>query len=273
MLEGELEAAICRAFPLLLPDLYQAGYRIVSSQAVLLGRRLDLLLQTADERTCIIELKAGAPPMPDVRDQILDYADCWRTSYPKQTDLRLMVVSTVIPEKTASELGNFGVESRAISVAEVLDALERSQTDGRVPTGLKSMPNDLAKVRHLLSDYDAIKVPKGLVLAPPWSHEKVFLALVKRGERHKDLWKKNVYVQLCPQNPLCAVLYGPKVEVTKGMVHFNSRPSSWNEAFFQQVKPCLKYVRSDNKGPGKERSNFDWYSVGDWDSFATSLGL
>ena len=114
MLEGELEAAICKAFPLLLPDLYQEGYRIKSSQAILLGRRIDLLLQTADGHPCIIELKAGAPPMPDVRDQILDYADCWRMSYPKQTALRLMVVSTSIPMTTECELANFGVESRAI---------------------------------------------------------------------------------------------------------------------------------------------------------------
>jgi hypothetical protein len=80
MLEGELEAAICRAFPILLPDLYSQGYRIRSSQASLLGRRLDLLLETTDGLTCIIELKAGAPPMPHVRNQILDYRDCWTMS-------------------------------------------------------------------------------------------------------------------------------------------------------------------------------------------------
>jgi hypothetical protein len=81
MLEGELEAAICRAFPLLLHDLYRAGYQI-SQQAVLLGRRIDLLLQTQDGCACIIELKAGTPSMPHVRNQILDYAACWQASYP-----------------------------------------------------------------------------------------------------------------------------------------------------------------------------------------------
>ena len=80
MLELELENAILRAYPHLLPDLYADGYQIKASQAVLLGRRLDILLEAADGRTCIIELEAGAPPMPHVRDQILDYAECWAAS-------------------------------------------------------------------------------------------------------------------------------------------------------------------------------------------------
>src|SRR5262249_24083617 len=137
MLEGELEAAICRSLPLLLPELYDAGYRIKSSQAILLGRRIDLLLQTTDKRTCIIELKPGARPMPHVRDQILDYAECWRQSYPAQTPLRLIVIGNVIPKNTGSELANFGVDSLAISMKDVLDALEQCQTGMAVPTGLK----------------------------------------------------------------------------------------------------------------------------------------
>src|ERR1039458_4099515 len=111
MLEGELETAIFRAFPLLLPDLHAAGYRIRSQQAVLLGRRLDLLLEAKDGSACIIELKAGAPPMPQVRDQILDYEECWTLSYPTFAHPRLIVIANTIPEATKSELSNFGVES------------------------------------------------------------------------------------------------------------------------------------------------------------------
>jgi hypothetical protein len=274
MLEGELESAICRAFPLLLPDLFAAGFRIMSQQAILLGRRLDLLLETKNGQCYIIELKAGAPPMPWVRDQILDYAECWTSSYPTRPRPRLMVIGNSIPEATGSELANFGVESRAITQAEVLAALKQCESDGPVTAGLKLIPDDLAKVRHLLSDFDSIHVPEGLVLRSPWSHEKVFLALVKRGEKHKDLWMKNIYVRLYPQRPNCAVLYGPRVESAKrGPVHLNPQVVSWNESAFQRMKPFIEYAHSDNKGAGRERGNFDWYRVRDWDGFAASLDL
>lgn len=273
MLEGELEAAICKAFRLLLPDLFREGYRIKSSQAILLGRRIDLLLEASDGRTCIIELKAGAPPMPHVRDQILDYAECWRQSFPEQTEPRLIVVGNAIPERTEFELANFGVESRAIAQAEVLRALKRREIDDAVLKGLKLIPDDLGKVRHLLSDHAAVAVPDGVVLGPPWSQAKVFWALVRRGEKHKDLWKKSIYVHLYKQRQNSAIVYGPKVEVTKGYVHFNPRAPGWNEEIFQRLKPNLEYVRSDNKGPGKEGGNFDWYRVRDWNRLAAVLGL
>ena len=100
----------------------------------------------------------------------------------------------------------------------------------------------------------------------------MFLALVKRGEKHKDLWMKNPYVQLYEQRPNCAVLYGPRVAVTKhAPLHLNPRRSSWNEAVFQYMKASLAYVSTDNKGPGKERQNFDSYCIKDWDNFADAL--
>ena len=278
MLEGELEEAIRRAFPLLLPDLYHEGYRIKSSQAILLGRRIDLLLETADRRTCIIELKAGAPPMPHVRDQIHDYAECWRKRYPVRKSPRLIVISDVIPKVTESELAKSGVESRAISVGSVRDALERCRSDDSAATGLKLDPNDpddLARVRDLLSDYDTVAVPDDVVFGPPWNHEKVYAALVKRGEGYKDLWKKNPYVRLFGQYPRFGVLYhNTKANAYKrGPLHFNPRVPAWNEKIFQQIKPSIEYVQSDNKGPGRERYNCDWYRVKDWDRFAVALGL
>src|ERR1035441_8745821 len=160
MTEGELESALCRAFSVLLPDLFAEGYRIESQQAILLGRRIDLLLRKPDGSACVIELKAGSPPMPQVRDQILDYAKCWRMSYRAHTSLRLIVIGNSIPKNTESELAKFGVESRAITPAKVLAALQQCQPDGpAVAKGLKLIPNNPDKVRHLLSNYDAVTVP------------------------------------------------------------------------------------------------------------------
>jgi hypothetical protein len=274
MAEAELEEAICRAFPVLLPQLHEAGYRIRSRQAILLGRRIDLLLETEEGETCIVELKAGCPPMPHVRDQILDYANCWSLSFPSQKPPRLLVIANTVPEMTRCELDNFGVESHSITIEQVLAALSQSCNCGAVIDGLKIFPDDLAKVQHLLSDHAAIAVPDGMAFAAPWDHRKVFLALVKRGEKHKDLWKKHTYVQLYPQRPNCAVLYGPKVSpAARGPLHLNPRVGSWDDLVFQRLLPFIRFVQRDNKGPGRERSNFDWYSVEDWDAFASALGL
>lgn len=184
------------------------------------------------------------------------------------------MIGNAIPKNTKAELANFGVESRAITMANVLDALQPRKTDEPAAVGEKLIPDDLAKVRYLLSDHGAVTVPEGLIFEPPWNHEKVFLALVKRGAKHKDLWKKNIYVQLYSQRPNCAVLYGPRVEPAKpGPLHLNPRGSSWDESKFLQMKPSIEYVQSDNKGPGREQYNFDWYRIKDWDGFAASLGL
>ncbi len=267
MLELELENAILRAYPDLLPDLHADGYQIKSSQAVLLGRRLDILLEAADGRTCIVELKAGAPPMPHVRDQILDYAECWTASYPAAPKPRLFVVGNSIPEHTQHELLNFGIESCAISVRQVLNALEGSDPPISSIAGLKLIPDDLSKVRYLLSDHAAVEVPEGLVFQPPWNHEKLFLGLVVvKKQKHKELWMKSIYVQLYPQKPNCAVLYGPKVKTDeRAPLCLNPQVNSWDEAVFKRISPFIEFVRGENKGPGRERSNFDHYRVNDWD--------
>jgi hypothetical protein len=143
-----------------------------------------------------------------------------------------------------------------------------------VLAGLKLLPDDLSKVRHLLSDYGAVTVPDGMVLAAPWNHEKVFLALVKRGESHKDLWKKNIYVRLYRQHPKLAVLYGPNAgPFRRAPLHVKPTAPDWNETAFQRMSPSIEFVQSDNKGPGRERQNCDWYRVKDWDGLAASLGL
>ncbi len=274
MLETGLEEAIYRAFPLLLPDLWASGYRIISQQAVLLGRRLDLLLQTDDGRTCIIEAKRGAPAMSQVRDQVLDYADCWAQSYPALAQPRLIVIGNQIPDATRLELANFGVESRTITTRAVSAALQLCQPDRPGSTGLKLIPDDLTKIKHLLAKDGAALVPAVSLLQPPWSHAKTFLALVKRGEKHTDLCKNNAYVQLYPQHPNCAVLYGPGVEAAKhGPLHLNPRVPSWRENVLQSIRLFVRSVHSENKGPGRARNNFDCYAITDWNGFAKSLGL
>jgi hypothetical protein len=275
MLEGELEEALCRCLAKLLPDLARAGFVLVAQQAVLHGRRIDLLLRGPDRQACIVELKSGAPPMPDVRDQIFDYAQCWRASFPNEPEPRLLIIGTSMPDRVRDELANFGIEGRAISEADVLAALQANETRINVIKGLKLKPTDTAKVRHLLSDFDAINVPKSLLLGPPWTHGKVFLALVHRGQRHKDLWKKDIYVHVYDQSPSCAVLYGPRVQVYgRAPLHLNPRRAqSWREDVFLRMKPAIRFVQSDNKGHGKEPSNFDHYAVTDWDELAAAIGL
>lgn len=275
ILEGELEEALCRCFERLLPNLARAGYELEAQQAVRLGRRLDLLLRGPHRQACIVELKQGVPPMPDVRDQVLDYAQCWRASFPNEPKPRLLVIGTRMPERVRDELANFGIEGRAITESAVLEALQARETRSDVIKGLKLQPDDTAKVRHLLSDFDAIKAPESLLLRAPWTHEKVFLALVQRGERHKDLWKKDIYVQLYPQRPNCAVLYGPSVgKYARAPLHLNPRQvQAWRGHIFRRMKLAIRYIGRSNKGPGKETSNFDYYAVMDWDGLAAALGL
>lgn len=275
ILEAELEEALCRCFARLLPDLASAGFALEAQQAVLLGRRIDLLLRRSTRQACIVELKSGVPPMPDVRDQVLDYAQCWRASFPNEPEPRLLIIGTSMPDRIRDELANFGIEGRAISEADVLAALRSIETRPRVIKGLALMPSDTARVRHLLSDFDAITVPKSLLLQPPWTHQKVFLALVRRGQWHKDLWKKDIYIQIYDQSPNCAVLYGPKVKVYgRAPLCLNPRRiQSWREEVFLRMKPAIRFVQSDNKGPGRESNNFDHYAVTDWDVLAAAIGL
>jgi hypothetical protein len=267
MLEAELEAAICRAFAILLQDLHAEGYRIVSSQAVLVRRRIDLILRKADHSACIIEIKVGAPGMPAVRDQILDYASCWKAAFPTERRPRLIVISNRIPDRTKAELANFGIESRVISESSALDAL--LLTDERPPVGVNLTPNEATEeIRRLLSDFDAVKAPADLLLSAPWDHEKVFLALVKRGERHKDLWLKNIYVTLYGQKPNCAVLYGPKASWGQGPLHLRPGVASWNAGTFDRIRPHIKFKVRELKPAG-----FDEYVVTDWNGLAAGLNL
>lgn len=274
MLEGELESAICAKYEVLLPDLAREGYLLLSRQAILHGRRLDLLLQRpSDGHHCIVELKSGSPPMPMVRDQILDYARCWRVSYPNDAPPRLIVIGTSMPETTRKELANLGIEARAINATEVIAAFEQGLPRQNVQSGLMLATAETAKVRELLSDHELLMIPDGMILAPPWDNLKVCLALAKRGENHKDLWKKNVSVHLYEQKPGCAVLYLPTTVYWRAPLHLNRRRSSWRPEVFRRIERYVRFSHSDNKGKGREGSNFEHYVVEDWNGFAEGLGF
>ena len=274
MLELELETAICRCPERLLSTLYAEGYRLEAQQVVLLLRRIDLLLRHESGSACIVELKAGRPPMPDTLYQVLDYGECYNAAFPNEPAPKLVVASTQMPESTAKTCANFGVETLEISESQVREALEAEGT--QIPKGVKLSPaaTDSDHVRMLLSDRSQIEVPENLKIQAPWTHQKVFLALVSRGQKHKDLWKKDIYVQLHSQDVNCAVLYGPGVrKYARAPLHLNPRARSWKAGLLDEIGEHIEFVQSDNKGPGREKSNFDHYRVMDWDGLANTLGL
>ena len=267
MNEAELEQAICRSYPVLIPDLFAQGFRIRSSQAVLFRRRLDLVLQTDDGKTCIIELKVGVPKLRAVRTQILDYAFCWKTTFRSVHPPRLMLISNLIPPATKTDLANYGIETRIITELDILAALQHQGSPP--PQGLNFTPEDATEeIRKLLSDYDVITVPDGLILAAPWNHQKVFLALVERGESYKSLWLKNPCVRLYDQKPNCALLYAPGTTCGQGPLHLNPRTKSWKDEVIRQIEPHIQFKIQELKPSG-----FDEYVVSDWDGFASGLGL
>ena len=267
MREFELETAIGRAYPALLPDLAKEGYRVVSLQAVLFMRRIDIVLQKENDEVCLIELKVGAPPYPAVRDQILDYGRVWKTAFSLAKRPRLIVISNRIPATTQTELAKYGIESRVINNKEVLAALRK--VGDLPPIGVNFTAEDVTEeIRRLLSDFSAVAVPDGLLFGPPWTHEKVFYALVKRGERHKSLWLKNTYVTLYAQEKNCAVLYRHGASYGQGPLHLRPDSTFWKSAVFEWIAPFIEFKVREKKPAG-----FDEYIVRDWDGLADALDL
>lgn len=106
-----------------------------------------------------------------------------------------------------------------------------------------------------------------------WNYEKVYAALVARGERVKES-PRNRYVVLYPQDKNCAVLYAPESDYAKkGPLHLNPNRDAWRCNVFKRLEPAIQYVGKDNKGPGKESQNFRHYRIIDWSGFAKALDL
>lgn len=276
--ELELELAICNRLEALLPDLYKDGYRLESRQALLETNRLDIVLKHPDGKYLILELKKGNPPV-EVIKQLSRYVRFWRQSYPDQ-QVNGMVIGNKLTKLRMEEIEAAGYSSLAINEELVLKALLDGVDCSTIPAGKKFTKADATgKIRFLLSDFDKITLPFGLELTPPWTQEKVFHALVKRGLRHKDLWKNNIYVALYPQVRNCAILYHPDCAkaVNAAPLHFNNTQVGWDSKFFDRLEPHLKYQWRDTK-----KTAFDWYAAkGDtsveqqvsWDRIAEVLEL
>ncbi len=97
-----------------------------------------------------------------------------------------------------------------------------------------------------------------------WYHFKVFIALVAKGMEIKRLHlKRPYYVKLYPHQTNAALLYD--LDRPDAPVHIH--PKRVDSAFWLKIKPALRKVESaDAKG-------FEYYSVENWNEFASSLGL
>jgi hypothetical protein len=269
--ENEFESAICKCFPLLLPDLATAGYSIESRQAILHGRRLDLVLRRNATDLIVAELKVGSPAADDLIAQVLDYEKCFKLTKPDQ-QLQLMVISTRITDQIRRRLEKHGIQARKISEEEVLQALRCALPEPTVLAGIHLDETErVVEIRRLLTDKDILHIPEGLDFSPPWNQFKAFLALaVRQKQKHKDLWKKNPYVQLYPQAVNAALLYHVSVKsASRAPIHINRKSKGWREDYWKKIEHCVTYVHRDI---GKQ-TVFDHYRVDDWDEFASALEI
>jgi len=101
-----------------------------------------------------------------------------------------------------------------------------------------------------------------------WDHDKVILALAKRGEKVSNLEIVDVYVQTYSQNPNCACIYTASSPFTKnGEWHLLVRPSAKS---FDSAKIDVNADYLEKVGVYKDS---DKYKVKDWNKFAEKLGL
>lgn len=274
MREEDLEGAICKCFEALLPDLVNEGYALESRQVTIINGRIDLLLRReADGHFCIIELKAGSPPMPATKQQILRYAAAWRASFSSGAPPRLIVIGTSLSEKKKLELRDAGIDGRSITEAQVQKALDSSTDPISVPRGILIPKEGIERIREIISDHEALLVPPGIKLEAPWDQLKICLALVSAGAIHKPRWRKDIGVRIYEQEPGCAVLYLPNTRYSKAPLHLNPTRSSWRQDIFERMEPFIQYVKKDNKGLGNEKQNFYHYKVLNWNGLAEALGL
>ena len=104
-------------------------------------------------------------------------------------------------------------------------------------------------------------------LSGSWNQEKVYSALVDRGERTKKSPLQR-YVQLYhPQSQNTAILY--RDIGMEAPVHINHRRC---DDYWEKIKRCLPFFTWVSRDRGKQ-TVFDKYSVDDWDAFAKALNL
>ena len=102
-----------------------------------------------------------------------------------------------------------------------------------------------------------------------WDHDKVILALVKRGEENASLKNVNIWVKLYPQQHKSALIYtksSPFIEGREWEVYVKPDSNSFDVSKIKLNDQCLKKHADTSKGWSK-------YTVTDWDGFANMLGL
>jgi hypothetical protein len=277
--EWELECALFARFDLVLPDLHAQGYSI-GRQVLISGtsRRMDVVLRRHDH-AWIIELKRGSPHVADTIEQIQDYRRCWQAAFPA-TPVSLMVMSNSASDDKVRAFQAKGIQYRAVPVQKILEILSQGISTELLGKCTRLDTDDEGRIRYLLSNFAHTTVPAGMRFGPPWSHESVFYALIRDGNPHKDPWRKNIYVQMFPHRPNCAVLYHPEwdnKDKDRSPLHINQRASSWPRDGW-----CMKQLLEggvielgyvDRKGPGRESQNFEHYRITNWDAFAAILAL
>lgn len=194
-----------------------------------------------------------------------------------------MVISTGASEKKIRAFADHHIFYRAVPASKVLEVLSAGQSTellGRCNhlETKDEATKDEERIRFLLSNFAYTLVPEGMRFGPPWSHDSAYYALVRDGRECKKPWLKRTYVKLFDHKPNCAVLYCPAANIKSGaFLHINPRATSWptNSWLLDRLigAGAIKYVTTDNKGPGKERSNFDHYRILNWDTFAQVLDL
>jgi hypothetical protein len=108
--------------------------------------------------------------------------------------------------------------------------------------------------------------PEVTNLSGSWNQEKVYSALVDRGEGTKKSPLKPYVYLYQPQDQNAAILYR---DIRKAPVHINHRECN---KYWKKIKKCLPFLTWVNRDPAS-KTVFDHYSVDDWDAFAKALNL
>jgi hypothetical protein len=113
-------------------------------------------------------------------------------------------------------------------------------------------------------------------MMPGWNHEKTFLALLDQQKAELgDLKSSNIYIRVYPQKQNCAILYSPNATKAfrENPLHFKgpdylreTAREDWDHELFEQLN---RFIKLDHR----DKNQFDWYGISDWNGFATALKL
>lgn len=116
-MEKHLEEAIVAA-----PELIEDGLTLIARQAVLYGRRIDLLFRDRNGRRLLLELKWKTLVDSDI-GQIITYAGALTSA--DQSDLRLMLVAPRVSPIVGRGLDHVGIAWKELPAAHVAKVLRQ----------------------------------------------------------------------------------------------------------------------------------------------------